>query len=230
MTFILEAGHGRCQRLMTKSTHGHRSAMTQDRQATPDAGRSGARTRARILAAARRRFSEHSYENVGTRDIAADAGVDAALVIRHFGAKEKLFAEVLEGGFQVEAHLSTHLADLGMHLAGQLLADAPEAEAEPAFDPLRVLLRAAGNPAVAALVSERFHAEFVQPLARLLPGRDAALRAGLIASYVIGLATMRHGLDSPLFAGAGRKKAVRIAAAAIQACVDGDSPVAPARS
>ena len=56
-------------------------------------GRNAGDTRARILAAARVRFAMDAYENVGTRDIAADAGVDAALVNRYFGGKEKLFDE-----------------------------------------------------------------------------------------------------------------------------------------
>ena len=73
-------------------------------------------TRARILAAARIRFSSNNYESVGTRDIAADAGVDAALVNRYFGSKEKLFLEVIEGGFRVDEHLSDNLDELGAHL------------------------------------------------------------------------------------------------------------------
>lgn len=180
--------------------------------------RNAAQTRERILAAARARFSRHSYENVGTRDIAADAGVDAALVNRYFGGKENLFAEVIENGFRLEDHLPDNLDDLGSYLAMQVLAEGDNDEAE-AFDALRVLLRAAGNPAIAAVVSERFHAEFVLPLAKLLRGRDAELRAALIASYVIGLATMRHGLDSPALSGAATRKAANIVAAAIQACV-----------
>ena len=82
------------------------------------------------------------------------------------------------------------------------------------------LLRATGNPPIAALVAERFHAEFVAPLAKMLRGRDAELRATVIASYVIGLATMRHGLDAAALAGgAGRKKAAATVGEAIQACV-----------
>ena len=61
-------------------------------------------TRARILAAARVRFSRDAYENVGTRDIAADAGVDAALVNRYFGSKEKLFDEAIEDAFAIKDH------------------------------------------------------------------------------------------------------------------------------
>lgn len=177
-------------------------------------------TRERILAAARVRFSQQGYENVGTRDVAADAGVDAALVSRYFGGKEKLFAAVIEGGFRVEEHLPDDLGQLGEHLASQVLAAAGDRDDED-FDAMRVLLRAAGNPAIAAMVSERFHAEFVAPLAKRLGGRDRDVRAGVIASYVIGLATMRHGLGSTAFAGAKARKAASIAAEAIQRCAEG---------
>ena len=74
---------------------------------------------------------------------------------------------------------------------------------EARFDALGILLRASGSPATQERVSARFHADFVLPLARLLRGRDAELRAALIASYLIGLATMKHALASPLL-GAGR--------------------------
>ncbi|MGC1548160.1 MAG: TetR family transcriptional regulator [Rhodanobacter sp.] len=192
-----------------KKAHGTDTSRTRD----------SGQTRERILTAARARFSQHSYESVGTRDVAGDAGVDAALVNRYFGSKEKLFAEVIEGGFHVEEHLPEHLDDLGTYLVAQVLDDADSTEPAP-FDALRVLLHATGNPAIAAMVSARFHAEFVTPLARLLRGRDAEVRAALIASYVIGLATMRHGLNSPVLAGPSQRKAAVIVAKAIQACVD----------
>jgi len=57
--------------------------------------------------------------------------------------------------------------------------------------------------------------------ARLLRGRDAELRAALIASYLIGLATMKHALASPLLADAARRKTIATVSEAIQGCVDG---------
>jgi hypothetical protein len=59
----------------------------------------------------------------------------------------------------------------------------------------------------------------ILPLAKLLGGRDSELRAALIASYVLGLATMRHGLESPSLEGPARRKAAAIVAKAIQSCV-----------
>jgi len=178
-------------------------------------------TRARILAAARVRFSLDAYENVGTRDIAADAGVDAALVNRYFGGKEKLFDEAIVDAFAIK----DHFADVDMRRFGELITtlvlEGSEERRAARFDALGILLRASGSPATQARVSERFHADFVLPLSRLLKGRDAELRAALIASHLIGLATMKHALGSPLLGDAGRRRTIATVGAAIQACVDG---------
>ena len=60
-------------------------------------GRTGRRggdsgTREAILDAARKRFAAHGYAGATIRRIAADAGVDPALVHHFFGTKERLFA------------------------------------------------------------------------------------------------------------------------------------------
>ena len=49
-------------------------------------------TREDILRAARRRFAEDGYDRATFRRIAADAGVDPALVVQFFGSKQQLFA------------------------------------------------------------------------------------------------------------------------------------------
>lgn len=178
-------------------------------------------TRARILAAARMRFSLDAYENVGTRDIAADAGVDAALVNRYFGGKEKLFDEAIVDAFAIKDRFDgIDMGQFGELITTLVMEGNPERR-EARFDALGILLRASGSPATQARVSARFHADFVLPLARLLRGRDAELRAALIASYLIGLATMKHALGSPLLGAATQRKAVATVSAAIQACVDG---------
>lgn len=179
-------------------------------------GRNATRTRERILASAQRFFSSHGYEQVGTRDIARDAGVDAALVNRYFGSKEELFREAITGGFVVEEHLPENFAELGAFLAGQVLNNSADSNE---FDALRLLLLSASSPTIGSIVAERFDAEFVQPLSRRLGGRDAEVRATLIASYVLGLATMRHGFEAAALTGAQGKSAERLAALAIQAYV-----------
>jgi AcrR family transcriptional regulator len=193
-----------------------RKEVVRDTDSAPS--RNAIDTRARILDAARISFSERSYENVGVREISRSAGVDAALVNRYFGNKEKLFAEVVLGAFDVEEHLPDSLDSLGAFLVKGVMGDGePEDEG---FNPLRLLILAAASPETAPVVSAQFHAEFVVPLAGRLGGRDSEMRAALIASYVIGLATMRHLLGSPVLASASQRKLAGLAAAAIQKCVE----------
>jgi DNA-binding transcriptional regulator YbjK len=70
--------------------------------------RDAAQTRADILAAARRRFAAEGFERTTLRAIAADVGVDAALVIRYFGSKQDLFATATE--FTIELVLRSAAA------------------------------------------------------------------------------------------------------------------------
>ena len=58
--------------------------------------RNAQETRADILAAARTRFGADGYERTTLRAVAADVGVDPALVIRYFGSKQDLFAAAAE--------------------------------------------------------------------------------------------------------------------------------------
>ncbi|CAN5329261.1 TetR family transcriptional regulator [soil metagenome] len=178
--------------------------------------RNASETRERILDAARLSFSQRGYEHVGVRDISAAAGVDAALINRYFGTKESLFAEVIRGAFHVEDHLPESMNQLGEFLVGQILGEAEDRT--PSFNPLRLLLLAASSPETAAIVARQFDAEFVRPLAKRLRGRDAALRATLIASYVIGLATMRHLLEAPELSRTSLRKTSVWTGQAIQAC------------
>src|SRR5271170_5768095 len=53
-------------------------------------------TRAAILAAAKKHFAKSGYDGAFLRDIAADAGADAALINRYFRGKDGLFAAALK--------------------------------------------------------------------------------------------------------------------------------------
>ncbi|PRC41476.1 TetR family transcriptional regulator [Mycobacterium sp. ITM-2017-0098] len=67
---------------------------------TPDRKRPGrptgpSDTRDRILASARELFARNGIDNTSIRAIAADAGVDPALVHHYFGTKTQLFAAAI---------------------------------------------------------------------------------------------------------------------------------------
>src|SRR5258708_31897494 len=53
-------------------------------------------TRAAILEAANVHFARSGFDGAYLRDIAADAGADAALINRYFGGKDGLFAAALK--------------------------------------------------------------------------------------------------------------------------------------
>ena len=56
-------------------------------------------TRAKVLAAARRLFSEQGYEGATIRDIAAAAGMSTGAVFANFTDKSDLFREIHGGAF-----------------------------------------------------------------------------------------------------------------------------------
>ncbi len=56
----------------------------------------GASTRSLILQSARRRLIEQGYANLSVRDIAADAGINHALIGYHFQGKQQLVLAVLD--------------------------------------------------------------------------------------------------------------------------------------
>ncbi|WP_231938441.1 TetR/AcrR family transcriptional regulator [Arthrobacter sp. B6] len=73
-----------------------------------------------ILRAASRPFGEREYRAVTVRDIAAEAGVSAALVMKLFVSKEKLFAAV-QPDESLLAELNVPTSELGGALVFRVL-------------------------------------------------------------------------------------------------------------
>jgi AcrR family transcriptional regulator len=153
-------------------------------------------TRAAILRAARERFAADGYERATIRAIAADARIDPAMVMRYYGSKEKLFTVAAEFDLLLPdvAHLPRE--QIGERLISHFL-DRWEGD-----DSLVALLRAAATNEAAA---ERMHAIFADQLCRVVadllppgaPAAEAAERAGLVASQILGMALCRYILRLP---------------------------------
>ena len=86
-------------------------------------------TRAAILAAGKTHFARSGYEGAYLRDIAADAGADAALINRYFGGKEGLFNACLR-----EAVRSEKLFDIDRGAFGDRLGKMFAAKSAPESD------------------------------------------------------------------------------------------------
>jgi len=183
--------------------------------------RNAARTRARILAAAGERFARDGYEQVGVRDIAADAGVDAALVCRYFGSKEDLFAQVVAGaGRDPMQILDGPRAGFGERAARALLRPTGDA-ADQGMAFINLAIRSAASPTARRLVRQRLDELFVTPFAAWVGGEDGRARARLAASVLMGAAVVRGVLSDAAEPEAEREDATRRLAALLQSIVDG---------
>ena len=155
-----------------------------------------AATRAALLAAARGHFSSSGYDAAGVREIAAEAGVNAALVNRYFGSKLGLFEAAVADSFTVRNLLVGERATLGERLARYLVGRrrGGAADADLQYDPALVVLRSAASPEAGPVLRAALDAQVVQPLAAWLGGADAHERAGLIVAALFGIAAARDVL------------------------------------
>ncbi|MDP3854748.1 TetR/AcrR family transcriptional regulator [Phenylobacterium sp.] len=78
-------------------------------------------TRAKVLAAARRLFSEAGYEGATIRDIAAEAGMSTGAVFANFTDKSDLFREIMVSDMQALTEAMAEAAARGRTVEDALL-------------------------------------------------------------------------------------------------------------
>lgn len=139
-------------------------------------------TQAAIWAAAHRLFATQGFAGTSVRDIASVAGVDPALVIRHFTSKELLFLDTMQVDFEYDRMFAGPIERLGEQLVDFVLT--AEEQVRNVF---LELLRAGGRDEVGSRLRGTHELGFVQPLLERLTGPDAELRARLGASLIGGL-------------------------------------------
>lgn len=163
----------------------------------PPRTKNAAATREAILTAARGRFLQESYDNVGLREIAGEVGVDVSLIGRYFGSKEELFRAVLRHGKTDAFDGDIEARDLPRYLA-TLAVPAGSGNGSEHVERLQIILRSASSPKASAIVREAFHEDVLDPMATLLPGEDACTRASLALSVLTGTTILRAimGVDS----------------------------------
>ena len=162
-------------------------------QTHPRRQRDAAATRAAIFEAATRRFAFQGYEHAGLREIAADAGVHAAMVIRYFGSKEGLFTEVVERAFDIRYLIDGDRATIALRLARKMVYGR-EDTADKTPIPLLLMLRSATEPLAAELIRASLDRNVLRPLAKRLGGPDAEVRAALIIAQCTGFAILNQML------------------------------------
>ncbi|MEV5834201.1 TetR family transcriptional regulator [Nocardia sp. NPDC052112] len=154
----------------------------------------GERTRARILAAARRVFATVGFERATIRGIATAAEVDKSSVIQYFGSKLQLFREAVHWDIPFDRILSSDpTRTASNHVRGIL-----ESWAAQPDGPMVVLLRASlTSDDAAEILRAHITEQAVDKLAATIDAPDARLRAALVQAMLMGIASQRHLLRMP---------------------------------
>lgn len=176
-------------------------------------------SRERILAAARARFAAGGYDRTRIRDVASDAGVDAALVHYFFKSKDGLFAAAMELPVRPTELIGPALAEgvdgLGERLLRQVLALWDDEATRAAL--LVVLRGATARPEAASALREFFMSEVIGRVARVA---GDPLKANLVGSQVVGLIVARYVVRVQPLAGLESDEVVRLVAPTLQRYLD----------
>ena len=149
-------------------------------------------TRARILAAAKRLFSEDGYDRTTIRAVAAEATIDPSMVMRYFRSKKGLFTAA--------ARFDLGLPDLS-HLPRRKLGEAmvdyflKRWEGELNGKDLQILLRsAATHDSAAKRMYDIFQHQLVPFIRQYCGTQRAEECAALVATQMLGLGYIRYVL------------------------------------
>ncbi|MFD3563766.1 TetR family transcriptional regulator [Streptomyces sp. NPDC058686] len=179
-------------------------------------------TRQAVLAAARARFAADGFTGTTIRRVAADAGVDASLVMQFFRSKNELFAAVMSVPADALEHFSGAFEGpddgLGERVARAFL-DVWEGDTRTS-EPLMAMLRGAivndqANEQLREFIQERFVAAVTSRDADA-DADDAMLRAGIVSSMLVGLVVGRGVVGVPTLAKAEREKLIMLVGPAVQ--------------
>jgi AcrR family transcriptional regulator len=166
--------------------------MAKPKRAGRRPGTSG--TREAILGAARRQFAEAGYDRTTLRSVAAEAGVDPALVVHFFGSKQRLFLEAVDLPFvpaeMVDRIVSGPRESLGRRMAEFVLGVLENPDARSRW--VAMIRAATSEPEAARVLREVLETQVFAPIAEALGSDDARFRATLAGTQVVGLAMARY--------------------------------------
>lgn len=175
-------------------------------------------TRGEILAAARQVFGEHGFEIASVRNVAARAEVDPALVHHYFGTKRALFLAAMEPPIDFNALVDQVMSGPRREIGERLVRQSLQLWEDPATRSLLMgILRSATTDAVAAEMLRGLLSEGpLLALTRASGRPDAALRATLAASQVVGMAMARYVIAVEPLASASASEVVHAIGPTVQ--------------
>ena len=160
----------------------------------PDARkRNPGATKDTLLDAARTEFQRMGYDAASTRNIASEAGCNAALINRYFGSKLGLLEAVMEECIDL-----TPLDGLPPNEMVAALADIALGKVNPTgnFDPMVVAIKSSGSEEAQDVIRSKLGNPMVEQLASLIGGDKADQKAGILLSIVSGMFVGRVSVDA----------------------------------
>lgn len=173
-------------------------------------------TRDEILTAARNQFAAKGYAGTTIRGIAAEAGVNPALVHHFFGAKDQIFVAALNLPFNPAILVETVLTGPRDQIGERILRLFLDLWREPDTRlPFFALIRSVANSQEVAAQLRQFMENAV--LARVAAAMDLPpLRLTGAASQMVGLVMMRYVIGAEPMASATEDELVELVAPVIQ--------------
>jgi AcrR family transcriptional regulator len=180
-------------------------------------------TREAILAAARTRFAASGYDRTRIRDVAADAGVDPALVHYFFKTKDGLFAAVMQFPLRpsevIAPLVEQGLDGLGERVLRRVLGLWDDEAVRGSL--LAMINSVTAQPEAQAALREFITRELRSRLASAIEADRPELRATLCGSQMAGLLIARYVIGVEPLASLDREEVVRIVAPTLQRYLEG---------
>lgn len=223
---VFAAGAARLGAAMQRATPGSDGAGPSGGRVGRRGGRrpGGGRTQDEILVAARKVFAAHGYHRATMRAIAREANVDSALIHYFFGSKEGLFRAAIVDAFDPTARVDDAL-DGGSDGAGQRLVRgylSRWSTAEGREPILAVLRSALSHEDAARMFAESVSERGIGPAVKGSDPPDAAFRAALVGSQLMGIVLLRYALGIEPLASADPEAIVASLGSAIDRYLTGE--------
>ena len=176
---------------MSRAASGEPPGRTRGRRRTGDAD-----ARSQILKAASKEFLANGYDATSMRAIARRANVDPALVHHYFSEKAELFAASVSSPMRPDLIVKEVLRgprdQIGVNLVTVVLT---KMETGKSAERIISLIRTAlGHDFAATMLRQFITREVLKKIADELGVDDGELRAGAVASQIVGLFMVRYGV------------------------------------
>jgi AcrR family transcriptional regulator len=181
-------------------------------------------TRGQIITAARHAFAAKGFAGASMRAIAAEAGVDAALIHHYFENKQQLFLATVALPLDMPQKLENIAVGdregMGERLVGTVLG-VWDSDLQPSL--VAAVRTTLTDPALTKSVGEFLALEIIGHLLHRddLPAEEANRRAGLAASQILGLVMGRYVLQLPFLVGRRTEDLVIEVGPTVQRYLDG---------